>query len=460
MLKIARLVLMLTLCCATGILAQKAEVRGTPALQDEKKSLQLQGETRRGSGATDKGVSFNKPAGTESQPPSVAPVPVVKCAIKLPYPGEQSVSETKWLDLAKNCHNSWEDTSDKNPTASLNDRLFLFVSLGGGQSPADNKTSAKPEDWRLSINGVEINDAKLSWEVGDDSTAVVSAKLKRTDSSKAAWNELLAQKLRKHTVPVTVTDATKKPLASEAYFNLQVIQLKWYSWILLGILLILMTILMSRDRLLEMLREDGPHKNPGHDGAKAAYSLSRVQMFYWFSITIISYIVIWIITGDRDTINNDVLTLIGISAATFLGAVSIDSSKKSQAQSEMPDAAAKLLQTQATAAAIAAAAGPANPATVVASQAVTVQQQAVAQLNDRTLADYNENFLTDILSDENGVSFHRFQIVAWSLVLGVIFVASVVQTLGMPAFGNTLLGLMGISGGTYLGFKFPEQKTK
>jgi hypothetical protein len=39
-------------------------------------------------------------------------------------------------------------------------------------------------------------------------------------------------------------------------------------------------------------------------------------------------------------------------------------------------------------------------------------------LTDRTLADYNENFLTDILSDEDGLSFHRFQIFVWSLVLG------------------------------------------
>jgi hypothetical protein len=164
--------------------------------------------------------------------------------------------------------------------------------------------------------------------------------------------------------------------------------------------------------------------------------------------------VIWVITGDRDTINNDVLALIGISAGTFLGAVAIDSTKKSQAQSDIPNATAKLQQTQAAAAALT------GPAAAVASQALTVQQQPLDQSNDRTLADYRKAFLSDILSDEDGASFHRFQIFASSLVLGVIFVASVIQTLGMPTFGNTLLGLMGISGETYLGFNFPEQKTK
>jgi hypothetical protein len=68
--------------------------------------------------------------------------------------------------------------------------------------------------------------------------------------------------------------------------------------------------------------------------------------------------------------------------------------------------------------------------------------------------------LNDILSDEDGPSFHRFQILAWTLVLSVIFIASVVQTLDMPDFSPTLLGLLGVSSGAYLGFKFPEQKKR
>jgi hypothetical protein len=64
--------------------------------------------------------------------------------------------------------------------------------------------------------------------------------------------------------------------------------------------------------------------------------------------------------------------------------------------------------------------------------------------------------LLDLLSDANGISLHRFQMMVWTLVLGIIFVASVVYTLGMPTFGGTLLAIMGISGGTYLGFEFPE----
>jgi len=66
--------------------------------------------------------------------------------------------------------------------------------------------------------------------------------------------------------------------------------------------------------------------------------------------------------------------------------------------------------------------------------------------------------LRDLLSDGSGYSFHRFQIFAWTIVLGIIFVSSVYNNLTMPEFSTTLLGLMGLSAGTYIGFKFPEQK--
>ena len=69
-----------------------------------------------------------------------------------------------------------------------------------------------------------------------------------------------------------------------------------------------------------------------------------------------------------------------------------------------------------------------------------------------------ENFLKDLVSDRRGVSFHRFQIVVWTVVLGFVFVTEVYQSLAMPEFSATLMSLMGITAGTYLGFKFPEQK--
>jgi ABC-type Mn2+/Zn2+ transport system permease subunit len=66
------------------------------------------------------------------------------------------------------------------------------------------------------------------------------------------------------------------------------------------------------------------------------------------------------------------------------------------------------------------------------------------------------NFLKDILSDATGVTLHRFQMLVWTVVLGIVFALQVYRNLAMMDFSPELLALQGISGGTYLGFKVPE----
>jgi len=84
--------------------------------------------------------------------------------------------------------------------------------------------------------------------------------------------------------------------------------------------------------------------------------------------------------------------------------------------------------------------------------------QQLQSLTPASSANVSSGFLRDILADASGYSFHRFQIFSWTIVLGIIFVSSVYNNLTMPEFSATLLGLMGLSSGTYIGFKFPEQK--
>jgi hypothetical protein len=67
--------------------------------------------------------------------------------------------------------------------------------------------------------------------------------------------------------------------------------------------------------------------------------------------------------------------------------------------------------------------------------------------------------LRDLLTDSTGYSFHRVQIFAWTLVLGLFFLHQVWARLSMPEFGANLLALMGFSSGTYLGFKLPERQS-
>jgi hypothetical protein len=69
----------------------------------------------------------------------------------------------------------------------------------------------------------------------------------------------------------------------------------------------------------------------------------------------------------------------------------------------------------------------------------------------------SQNFLSDILTDVDGVSLHRFQVLTWTVILGVAFLIVVYTSGAMPKFNALILALLGISAGTYLGFKVPEQ---
>jgi hypothetical protein len=70
----------------------------------------------------------------------------------------------------------------------------------------------------------------------------------------------------------------------------------------------------------------------------------------------------------------------------------------------------------------------------------------------------SDNPVVDILTGNDGIALHRVQMVLWTLLLSGYFWACVWRGLEMPDFDAAWLGLMGISGGTYLGFKFPERR--
>jgi hypothetical protein len=71
----------------------------------------------------------------------------------------------------------------------------------------------------------------------------------------------------------------------------------------------------------------------------------------------------------------------------------------------------------------------------------------------------SKGFWKDITGGK-AVSLHRIQMIAWNAVLIFVFVVQVITKMTIPDFNTTLLGLLGLSAGTYVGFKFPEnQKT-
>ncbi|HKF49298.1 MAG TPA: hypothetical protein VKB38_18205 [Terracidiphilus sp.] len=247
----------------------------------------------------------------------------------------------------------------------------------------------------------------------------------------------------------------------------------WYGVIALIVIVLNLVVLIWLARTTSIIREPGP--KPG-GGKLRRYSLGRAQMAFWFLLIFTAYVVVWLITGALDTITPSLLALMGISAATGLSEAMIDSGKDAASESQSQDRTAEkrvleqdIAQAQAQVTEIERkpALSPEDLSnreslsSRLTSQRVRLSQisQEIQALTPAAETHVSAGFMRDILSDGNGVSFHRFQIFAWTIVLGIMFLSSVYNGLTMPEFSASLLGLMGISSGTYIGFKFPEQKS-
>lgn len=154
---------------------------------------------------------------------------------------------------------------------------------------------------------------------------------------------------------------------------------------------------------------------------KRPYSWSRVQLAWWTVIILSSFITILITYNEAPTLTTSTVILLGISAATMAVARTIDVSDAT------------------------------SPATVAP-----------------TPAHEGSNLVLDILSDQNGVSIHRFQTVVFNFVFGCWFIVTVLEHLHnlpdgginaiMPDFADTNLVLLGVSSATYAALKTTEKK--
>lgn len=168
--------------------------------------------------------------------------------------------------------------------------------------------------------------------------------------------------------------------------------------------------------------QPAPPKNPAelYDAAaallvkriKPPYSLARLQMALWTIVIIAGLFLVYLITATIFQIPGSVLVLMGVSGATYLGA--------------------RVLDARDPAAAPAPAAKPGPPA--------------------RSLG-----IFTDVISDERGVALHRAQMLVWTLVMIALFLTELFRRLVFVEFDDTMLGLLGISNGSYLALKALEK---
>jgi len=259
--------------------------------------------------------------------------------------------------------------------------------------------AAQQKSITLFIEGVDTGNEFVGV---DRESGTLTFVLDRNDKNKDLWSQFLYDPIFDPyvTMRVSVGISGEKPLLRTTGANMQLglrkIFIDAWTWLWLALLLVVAIVLVLAARRTDMLRE-GPPVN----GVRQPYSLPRSQMAWWFFLTLVSYVVIWLVTGDQDTISPSLLGLMGISAATALAGV------------------------------------------------------AVAQKTARASQGWWRDLVTD---DSGGVALDHLQIVVWTLVLGGIFLTSVIWHLTMPEFSATMLALMGISSGTYIGFKLPAAK--
>ena len=193
------------------------------------------------------------------------------------------------------------------------------------------------------------------------------------------------------------------------------------------------------------------HSTVLRDEAGLWYSLGKSQMAFWGLLVFLTFTAVWILTGTVEWIPEQVLILLGISGATGLSAILIRESKKASRKAEIDE----LRKEQEGLEKEKLANG--TPLPQVSIDRLKAIGELIAAFSQPPVADRPPAFWRDICDGGNGMSFHRVQVVAWTALLGVVFVWSVAQAMSMPEFPQTLLVLLGISNGTYLGFKIPEK---
>jgi hypothetical protein len=296
-------------------------------------------------------------------------------------------------------------------------------------------------------------------------------KLSRNEKANETWNILLNK---------PSFNAIRKPvLISIGYENKQEIPTvskdKNFTFVIVKtftvgfsivVVLLFLFILIWLGKNTEMLREP---LSIDQKGKKRPYSLALTQMAFWYFLVVSAIIFLFLITKEFPDINTSILILIGISSLTALSSTAINSNKIKESKDKYISLKAekktlahrieeiiKILESETSLA----------PDKKIELQKEKMESEKKLNEVIETIPRYSventiyfsKSFFKDLVSDCTGVSLHRFQIAVWTLVLSVIFIYSVWSTLKMPAFNDTLLALMGISSGTYIGFKIPEQK--
>lgn len=137
------------------------------------------------------------------------------------------------------------------------------------------------------------------------------------------------------------------------------------------------------------------------------YSLSLTQFAFWTVIIFTAYFYLWITTFELVKVPDSTLALLGITTLTTAGSKLADIRKSSSSLGN------------------------------------------------------SQSFFTDLLSEgDSGLSVSRCQMLLVTILFGVIYLVNVFSLQTLPDFNNSLLWLIGISSGAFVGMKSVEGKVQ
>lgn len=200
----------------------------------------------------------------------------------------------------------------------------------------------------------------------------------------------------------------------------------------------------QRANRLAAIRDDAPPQAPRLN-SEMPFSLGRTQMLLW-TITVVGiWLFVGLSLGDWSGPNATALILMGISGGTLLGAaVAVDSPPAVDAAAQQSltdlDAAETALKTQP------------NDAAQLNTRSTAIKQLRQAGLWSKNLF---ADLTSPIASDKSAL--HRLQIVTFTIVIWIYYLLKAWQTRAMPDLTDAQLALLGISGGTYVGFKMVKE---
>lgn len=338
---------------------------------------------------------------------------------------------------------------------------------------AISRDHVDPRNFILYLGGYPIWNARsesvLPWR------GALEFRLERADTSRNAWVSLLGRptSLVRRDVRVGVGYGSNPEIEPVSLLSPPTVNLivadGWRLVVGAVVVLGLLASFWSFAKRSNIIRDSSPPDPPL--GKNRPYSLARLQMAVWFFLVLGSFVFLYIITGELNTLNEQALMLIGIGTATALGAAVVDGTKGTTSAArlaELRPARARLKAeieapqqpTGASVGIVSAGGQPALPTVDVAGkkEELAAIEKELAVVESTQSSPVSEGLFTDLLTDAGGISFHRFQMLAWTIVLGLVFIYGVWERLAMPQFSGTLLALLGISAGTYLGFKVPERQ--